>query len=73
MNHAFFVKEDIVRVGMFNVALVWGEDYDLYQRLKERNVKEAFCESKLYHYEPVTIKGIVNKNLRYGESMPAFE
>lgn len=68
----FFVKEDIIRVGMFDAALVWGEDYDLYQRLKKSNVKEASCESKLYHIEPVTIKGIVNKSLRYGESIPTF-
>jgi len=68
----FFVKEDIIRVGMFDAALVWGEDYDLYQRMKKRNVKEVFCESKLYHFEPVTVKEIVNKSLRYGESIPTF-
>lgn len=68
----FFAKKEIIRAGMFNANLVWGEDYDLYQRLKELNVKEISCTSKLYHYESASLKQIVAKNLRYGESMPTF-
>ena len=68
----FFVKEQIVHAGMFDAALLWGEDYDLYQRLKEMKVKEVSCQSMLYHYEPVSVKGIMTRNLRYGESMPTF-
>jgi glycosyltransferase involved in cell wall biosynthesis len=68
----FFVKEQIVRAGMFDAALLWGEDYDLYQRLKEMKVKEVSCQYVLYHYEPVSVKGIMTKSLRYGGSIPAF-
>jgi glycosyltransferase involved in cell wall biosynthesis len=68
----FFEKGQLIRVGMFDVSLLWGEDYDLYQRLKERNVKEVSCKSMLYHCEPVSVKGIMIRNLRYGESMPTF-
>jgi glycosyltransferase involved in cell wall biosynthesis len=68
----FFVKEQIVRVGMFASAVHWGEDYDLYQRLKEMGVKEASCKSMLYHCEPVSVRGIMTRYMRYGESMPAF-
>jgi glycosyltransferase involved in cell wall biosynthesis len=68
----FFAKEQIVHAGMYDAALVWGEDYDLYQRLKEMNVKEVSCQSILYHYEPASVKIIMTKNLRYGESMPTF-
>jgi glycosyltransferase involved in cell wall biosynthesis len=68
----FFAKEQLIRVGMFDASLLWGEDYDLYQRLKERNIKEASCQSRLYHCEPVSVKGIMTRNLRYGESMPTF-
>jgi glycosyltransferase involved in cell wall biosynthesis len=68
----FFAKEAIVRVGMFNPALLWGEDYDLYQRLKKMNAKEASCQSMLYHYEPISVKGIMTRNLRYGESIQTF-
>jgi glycosyltransferase involved in cell wall biosynthesis len=68
----FFAREEIIRVGMFDAALLWGEDYDLYQRLKEICVKEVSCQSVLCHYEPATVGGIITKNLRYGESMPTF-
>ena len=68
----FFVKEKITRVGMFDAGLVWGEDYDLYMRLRKLNIKETSCKSKLYHYEPTSIEKILVKNLRYGKSMPIF-
>ena len=68
----FFVKEQLIHVGMFDPSMLWGEDYDLYQRLKERKVKEVSCKSTLFHYEPASVKGIMNRNLRYGESMPTF-
>jgi glycosyltransferase involved in cell wall biosynthesis len=28
----FFVRELVAQVGMFNTKLVWGEDYDLYEK-----------------------------------------
>jgi len=68
----FFSKELVVRIGMFNAALLWGEDYDLYQRLRKMNVKEVSCQSMLCHCEPTSLKGIMARNLRYGESMPTF-
>ena len=68
----FFAKECLTSVGMFDTALIWGEDYDLYERLKKAEVKETMCKSKIYHYELESIKGILIKNLRYGESMPTF-
>lgn len=68
----FFVKEQIVRVGMLTSSLHWGEDYDFYQRLKEMGVKEASCNSMLYHCEPVSLGGIMTRYIRYGESMPTF-
>jgi len=68
----FFIKKQVTRVGMLDPGLLWGEDYDLYEKLKKIGVKEASCESKLYHYEPTSIKEIVIKNLRYGRSMPIF-
>lgn len=68
----FFVKEQITRVGMLDAGLLWGEDYDLYNRLKKMKLKEGWCKSKLYHYEPTSIEKILVKNLRYGKSMPIF-
>ncbi len=68
----FFVRELVTQVGMFNTKLVWGEDYNLYKRLKKAGIKEATCRSCIYHYELVSIKDILIKDLRYGKSMPIF-
>lgn len=68
----FFVKEYIIQVRMLDDSLLWGEDYDLYKRMRAMNVSEASCKCKLYHYEPTSIKKILVKNLQYGRSMPIF-
>jgi glycosyltransferase involved in cell wall biosynthesis len=68
----FFVRVHIIRVGMLDTGLLWGEDFDLYSRLKKMNIKETFCKSKLYHYEPTSIKNLLTKNFRYGRSMTVF-
>ena len=69
----FFVKEQIIRVGMLDTALIWGEDYDLHERLRKAKVEEAMCESNVYHYELESLNGIFVKNFRYGKSVPIFE
>ncbi|MGA2309459.1 MAG: glycosyltransferase [Candidatus Bathyarchaeia archaeon] len=68
----FFIKEEITHVGMLDNSLLWGEDYDLYRKLKKANVREAECKSKIYHYELTSIRDALIKNLRYGKSMPVF-
>jgi len=68
----FFLKDHIIRAGMLDADLLWGEDYELYRRLRKMNLKEASCESQIFHYEPSSIKDIVVKNFHYGSSMPIF-
>jgi glycosyltransferase involved in cell wall biosynthesis len=68
----FFVRQLLLDVGLFDAALLWGEDYDLYERLKSHGVKEAFCSSVLHHFEAVSLRQFLSKNLRYGDSMPTF-
>jgi glycosyltransferase involved in cell wall biosynthesis len=68
----FFIKEQVTLVGMLDATLLWGEDYDLYEKLKKVNIKEDSCESKLYHYELASVRKILIKNLRYGKSAPIF-
>jgi glycosyltransferase involved in cell wall biosynthesis len=68
----FFIKQKITRVGMLDNSLIWGEDYDLYRKLKKVNVREAECRSKIYHHELVSIRDTLIKNLRYGKSMSVF-
>lgn len=68
----FYLKEQIIRAGMYDDGLVWGEDYDLYKRMRKMGVKEALCNSKLYHYEPASLREILFKLFRYGSSMPVY-
>jgi arabinofuranan 3-O-arabinosyltransferase len=68
----FFIKDEITHVGMLDNSLRWGEDYDLHRKLKKANVKEAECESKIYHHELTSLKETLIKNLRYGKSIPIF-
>jgi len=68
----FFIKEHIKNTGMLDANLLWGEDYELYSRLKKMGIKEVMCKSKIYHYEPASVKNLLVKNFRYGESMPTF-
>jgi glycosyltransferase involved in cell wall biosynthesis len=68
----FFVKARLQDFGVFDTTLVWGEDYELYERLRASGVKEGFCSSVMYHQEGTSIKQILLKNLRYAESMPIF-
>jgi glycosyltransferase involved in cell wall biosynthesis len=68
----FFIKEEITHVGMLDNTLLWGEDYDLYRKLKKANVREGECKSKIFHHEFTSIRDTLIKNLRYGKSMPVF-
>jgi glycosyltransferase involved in cell wall biosynthesis len=69
----FFVKQEVIRAGMLNSNLLWGEDLALHIKLRELNVKAEVCKkSKLYHYEPSSLKEMIIKNLRYGRSMSMF-
>jgi glycosyltransferase involved in cell wall biosynthesis len=68
----FFIRKNLEDVGMFNASLLWGEDHDLYERLKRLKVREAYCSSILYHNESVTLRDWFLKNLRYGETVPVF-
>jgi arabinofuranan 3-O-arabinosyltransferase len=68
----FFARAQISRFGMFDTALVWGEDYDLYERLRKAGLREAICKSSVYHYELASLRGILVKNLHYGKYMPTF-
>jgi glycosyltransferase involved in cell wall biosynthesis len=68
----FFIKKEITRLGMLDTSLHWGEDYDLYRKLRRANVRETESKSKIYHNELTSIRKTMIKNLRYGKSMPIF-
>jgi len=68
----FFIREQIIHVGMLDNSLLWGEDYALYKKLRKANIKEALSESKIFHRELSSLQKILIKNLRYAKSMPVF-
>ncbi len=68
----FFDKHSLTNVKGFDAALIWGEDYDLRERLRKARVKEGFSRSVVYHQEVASLRQILLKNLRYGRSMPLF-
>ena len=68
----FFVKRYLEQSGMFNTTLLWGEDYEVYERLRRQNVHKAMCKYEIRHYEPRSFKGLAVKSAGYGESMPIF-
>jgi glycosyltransferase involved in cell wall biosynthesis len=68
----FFSRKALTEVGVFHAALLWGEDYDLYERLKHAGVKEGYIQSRIYHYELSTARSILIKDIRYARSMPGF-
>jgi len=63
----------MISAGLFDEKLIWGEDYEFYFRLKRMRVKEAWCKSNIYHYEPKTLIQILHKTYRYGKSMPNLD
>jgi glycosyltransferase involved in cell wall biosynthesis len=65
----FFAKKYIEAAGLFNEELYWGEDYELYLRLKKMNIEESWCKSRIYHYEPKSLVKILRKNYYYGRFM----
>ena len=69
----FFAKEQVKTNGFFNEKLVWGEDHDFHLRLRKLHLKEAWCISRIYHFEPRTLAQILHKNFSYGKSMSRLQ
>jgi len=68
----FFGRNQIIRAGMFNKNLLWGEDYEFYERIRRIDVKGILCKSRIYHFEPASLRRILFKIFRYGRSMPTY-
>jgi len=66
----FFIKEVILRAGLFNEDLIIGEDWELYARLKRTSVKEAYCSSRMLHLELSSFRKIMTKELYYSRFIP---
>jgi len=71
-NFPRFFRRKCVSTVAFNENLVWGEDWQLYTRIKALGVGEAYCKSYMIHLEPLSLEEIILKHLYYARAIPAF-
>jgi glycosyltransferase involved in cell wall biosynthesis len=71
-NFPRFFERKHVSSGAFNENLVWGEDWELYMRMKALGVGEAYCKSYMIHLEPYSLEEIFLKHLHYAKAIPTF-
>jgi len=71
-NFPRFFQRESIPPGAFNEELDWGEDLDLYMRIKALSVREAYSKSCMIHLEPSSLEEIILKQVRYAEVIPAF-
>jgi hypothetical protein len=69
----FYKKQTLRQQLVFNDALRWWEDQELYQRLKLTGLKEAWCRGRVVHSEADSPQNVVRKYLTYGHSVVAFK
>lgn len=69
----FFTREAIEVIGGFDAELEAGEDYDIFNRLAEANLKIGRVHTTDLHLgEPRSLGEIVRKNYHYGKSARSF-
>jgi len=69
----FYQKNVYMEIGGYNEDLVSGEDYDIQNRIIEKNYKICFAKSEGFHLgEPKSIIEIINSNYRYGKTVIHF-
>ncbi|MFQ5493655.1 MAG: glycosyltransferase family 2 protein [Candidatus Dojkabacteria bacterium] len=66
----FLPKRIFNSVSGFNEQLVAAEDYDIYNRLRERGYRMGHTKSQEVHIgEPRTLRDIINKHYFYGKTV----
>jgi len=69
----FFKKEVFNSVGGYDEKLSYGEDSDLYLRIKSKRYRILRIQSEIKHYEgDLFLKKIILKAYYYGKNLPAF-
>jgi hypothetical protein len=68
----FYKKDKLLEQRAFVDDLRWGEDQELYQRLKTSGLKEEWCTRNVVHYEADSPRNTVRKYLSYGRSANSF-
>lgn len=68
----FFLKSHVIKAGLYDEDLVWGQDREFYERVKALHPKEAWSKNRIFHLEPSTTSKITAKYFRYGKSARLF-
>jgi glycosyltransferase involved in cell wall biosynthesis len=69
----FYKKKVFDEIGGYNENMVYGEDYDIQNRIKNHNYHICFAESEGLHLgEPKTLKEVVSKQYHYGKTIKEF-
>jgi hypothetical protein len=72
-NFPRFFKRRYLGEIAYDENLVWGEDLQLYLRLKENGIEEAYCRSFMFHLEPDSLKQMILKHMNYAKGMAHFQ
>lgn len=67
----FFKREYLTRI-TYNESLVWGEDWELYVRMKAEGADETYCKSHMLHLEPQSLREMMLKHIGYTKAIPTF-
>ncbi len=69
----FYKKSTFNEIGGYNDLLVYGEDYDIQNRLKNLGYSTGFVDSEGIHLgEPTTLKEIIAEQYYYGKTINEF-
>lgn len=69
----FYKKSTFDKIGGYNDELVYGEDYDIQNRLKNLGYSTGFIESEGIHLgEPTSLKEIIAEQYFYGKTINEF-
>jgi glycosyltransferase involved in cell wall biosynthesis len=69
----FYKKTVFDEIGGYDENMVYGEDYDIQNRIKNRNYKICIAKSEGLHLgEPKTLKEVISKQYHYGKTIKEF-
>lgn len=71
--NSMYRREIFEKVGYFNEHLWPGEDMELDQRIRKKNLKIVYNPAAIvYHYRPSNIRGFVSMTYRYGKTSGGY-
>jgi glycosyltransferase involved in cell wall biosynthesis len=71
MEPCLWNKDSLIKLGLFDEKLLYGEWAELYSRARLMGVRSAISKYTAYHVEP-SLKKTVLKDLRYGYFSPKY-